>query len=119
LGRVQELAAFPREPYQVFRSPDGKVLRDRAELARQFEAKAKLQGEVERRLDAVPKKELLLYVHGFNETFASAAYTAAELCHFLGREQVCAFFTWPASTTGNFRISYTPQPNPPSTPLSI
>jgi esterase/lipase superfamily enzyme len=107
LGRVQELAAFPREPYQVFRSPDGKVLRDRAELARQFEAKAKLQGEVERRLDAVPKKELLLYVHGFNETFASAAYTAAELCHFLGREQVCAFFTWPASTTGNFLISYT------------
>lgn len=107
LGRVQELGAFPREPYQVFRSPDGKVLRDRAELARHFEAKAKLQGEVERRLDAVPKKELLLYVHGFNETFASAAYTAAELCHFLGREQVCAFFTWPASTTGNFLISYT------------
>jgi esterase/lipase superfamily enzyme len=105
LGRVQELGAFPREPYQVFRSPHGKVLRDRAEFARHFEAKAKLQGEVERRLDAAPKKELLLYVHGFNETFASAAYTAAELCHFLGREQVCAFFTWPASTTGNFLIS--------------
>ena len=46
-------------------------------------------------------------MHGFNETFATAAYTAAELCHFLGREQVCAFFTWPASTTGNFLISYT------------
>ncbi len=49
----------------------------------------------------------MLYVHGFNETFASAAYTAAELCHFLGREQVCAFFTWPASSTGNFLTSYT------------
>jgi esterase/lipase superfamily enzyme len=46
-------------------------------------------------------------VHGFNETFETAAFTAAELCHFLGREPVCAFFTWPASSSGNFLISYT------------
>jgi esterase/lipase superfamily enzyme len=91
----------------VSRSADGKVLLDRDELARHFDAKAALQGEVERRLAQAPKKEVMLYVHGFNETFATAAFTAAELCHFLGREQVCAFFTWPASTTGNFLISYT------------
>ena len=107
LGPVRELGAFPREPYQISRGADGKILRDRAELARHFEAKAGLQGEVRRRLAQAPKKEVLLYVHGFNETFASAAYTAAELCHFLGREQVCAFFTWPASSTGNFLTSYT------------
>lgn len=40
-------------------------------------------------------------MHGFNETFATAAYTAAELCHFLGRRDVCSFFTWPASSRGN------------------
>ena len=107
LGPVRELGTFPREPYQISRGEDGKILRDPAELARHFEAKAELQGEVQRRLAQAPKKEVLLYVHGFNETFATAAYTAAELCHFLGREQVCAFFTWPASTTGNFLISYT------------
>ncbi len=107
LGPVRELGAFPREPYQISRGADGKILRDRAELARHFEAKAGLQGEVQRRLAQAPKKEVLLYVHGFNETFATAAYTAAELCHFLGREQVCAFFTWPASSTGNFLTSYT------------
>ena len=107
LGQVRELGAFPQEPYQLRRTEDGKLLRDRAELARHAEAKGRLQGEVQRRLAAAPKKEVLLYVHGFNETFATAAFTAAELCHFLGREQVCAFFTWPASTTGNFLISYT------------
>ena len=107
LGPVRELGAYPDEPYPVSKGADGKVLRDRAELARHFEAKAALQGEVERRLAQAPKKELMLYVHGFNESFATAAFTAAELCHFLGREQVCAFFTWPASTTGNFLISYT------------
>jgi esterase/lipase superfamily enzyme len=62
--------------------------------------------EVQRRLAKAPKKEVLLYVHGFNETFASAAYTTADLCHFLGREPVCAFFTWPASSSGNFLTSY-------------
>lgn len=107
LGPVQELAAFPREPYQLVKGASGKVLRNRAELTHHFDAKAGLQGEVQRRLAHSPKKEIMLYVHGFNETFATAAYTAAELCHFLGREQVCAFFTWPASATGNFLTSYT------------
>jgi esterase/lipase superfamily enzyme len=107
LGEVREIGAFPDEPYQIAAGPGGKVLRDREELVRHSDAKAGLQGEVQRRLAAAPKREVLLYVHGFNETFATAAYTAAELCHFLGREHVCAFFTWPASSTGNFLISYT------------
>jgi esterase/lipase superfamily enzyme len=107
LGEVRELGAFPQEPYRMHPTANGRLLRDRAELMRHAEAKARLQREVERRLAAAPKKEILLYVHGFNETFASAAYTTAELCHFLGREDVCAFFTWPASSTGSFPISYT------------
>ncbi len=107
LGQVRELGAFPQEPYRLRPTEDGKLLRDRDQLARHAEAKGRLQGEVQRRLAAAPSKEVLLYVHGFNETFESAAFTAAELCHFLGREQVCAFFTWPASTTGNFLTSYT------------
>jgi len=107
LGQVREFGAFPEEPYRLHRAEDGKLLRDRTELALHTEAKDKLQGEIQRRLAAAPKKEVLLYVHGFNETFATAAYTTAELCHFLGREQVCAFFTWPTSTTGNFLVSYT------------
>ncbi len=49
--------------------------------------------ELSARLDGAPSREVLLFVHGFNETFESAAYTSAELCHFLGREDVCAFFT--------------------------
>jgi esterase/lipase superfamily enzyme len=107
LGPVRELGVFPEEPYQVSLGKDGFILRDRAELDRHEAAKAKLQAEIQRRLATAPKKEVMLYVHGFNETFATAAYTAAELCHFLGREQVCGFFTWPASSTGNFLISYT------------
>lgn len=107
LGKVQELAAFPDEPYKVVRDERGLLMRDRTELAQHVAARDALQAEVKRRLEHSPTQEVMLYVHGFNETFASAAFTTAELCHFLGREPVCAFFTWPASTTGNFLISYT------------
>jgi esterase/lipase superfamily enzyme len=107
LGSVQTLGAFPEEPYQLKRDADGRLLRDREELRRHAEAKGELQEIIERRLEKTTGKDFLLYVHGFNETFATAAFTTAELCHFLGREQVCSFFTWPASTTGNFLISYT------------
>ncbi len=107
LGRVRQLGVFPEEPYRVVRTASGVLVRDRAELRRYDEAKHELMADVERRLAMAPKKEVLLYVHGFNETFESAAFTTAELCHFLGREDVCAFFTWPASSSGNFLTSYT------------
>lgn len=107
LGAAQEFGIFPEEPYQIDRGVNGMLLRDRAELTRHAAAKAALQGEIQRRLATASKKEILLYVHGFNETFATAALTTADLCHFMGREPVCAFFTWPASSTGNFLLSYT------------
>jgi esterase/lipase superfamily enzyme len=107
LGAVEELGAFPREPYRIVSAGENAMRRDPIEMREFDETKAAFQDEIQRRLAMVPKKEVMLYVHGFNETFATAAFTAAELCHFFGREQVCSFFTWPASSTGNFLISYT------------
>lgn len=107
LGRVQRLGAFPEEPYAIRVGPQGYRYRDDATLAQHLAARRQLQAEVQARLARSPRKEVMLYVHGFNETFATSAFTTAELCHFLGRESVCAFFTWPASSTGNFLISYT------------
>jgi esterase/lipase superfamily enzyme len=106
LGEVREIGRFPEEPYAVDLRPDG-IYRDAADMRQHREAARLLREELARRLAHSPRKEVILYVHGFNETFATAAFTAAELCHFLGRESVCTFFTWPASSTGNFLISYT------------
>jgi esterase/lipase superfamily enzyme len=107
LGRTREMGRFPDEPYGVVRDAEGNVYRDTRVLREHDLAKQQFQQEVSRRIAASPRKEVMLYVHGFNETFETAAFTAAELCHFLGREPLCAFFTWPASSTGNFLISYT------------
>lgn len=106
LGAVTKIGSFPKEPYGIF-NDQGKVFRDEAVLKEHRLAKQQLREEVSQRIAASPRKEVILYVHGFNETFASAAFTAAELCHFLGRESVCAFFTWPAASKGNFLTAYT------------
>jgi len=106
LGRVEELGRFPDEPYGVELRADGALYRDKVDVDEHKRAAQRLSEELRRRLERSPNKEVTLYVHGFNETFATAAFTAAEMCHFLGREPVCAFFTWPASRTGNFLTSY-------------
>jgi esterase/lipase superfamily enzyme len=53
-----------------------------------------------------PRKEVVLYVHGFDNTFSDAAMTMGELCHFLGREFVCGIFSWPAASHGGILKSY-------------
>ncbi len=106
LGAVREMGRFPEEPYPFKWRPSG-LIRDPLVVREHRETRRQLHEELEGRLARSPKKEVVLYVHGFNETFESAAFTAAELCHFLGREHVCAFFTWPASASGNFLTSYT------------
>jgi esterase/lipase superfamily enzyme len=106
LGVVEELGRYPAGPYPVEATQDG-VRRDPAVLEAHRRSNAALQAEVQRRLRSATSGEVFLYVHGFNETFASAAYTAAELCHFFGRAHVCSFFTWPASSTGNPLTAYT------------
>ena len=106
LGAVEELGRYPTEPYAMKATPAGVTRSD--EVMQQHEAATTaFRTELRRQLERSPSKKVVLYVHGFNETFATAAYTTAELCHFLGRENVCAFFTWPASSSGFFLTSYT------------
>lgn len=49
-------------------------------------AAAGLQAEVARSIAAAPRKEVLLFVHGYANTFQDAAFSMADLCHLLRRE---------------------------------
>jgi esterase/lipase superfamily enzyme len=95
LGPTTELGRFPRIPYEIARASDG-ISRAPAVVAAHETARSRLQAEVERRLAIAPRKEVVLFVHGFGNTFEDAALTMGEVCHFLGREFVCAIFSWPA-----------------------
>lgn len=106
LGSVRELGRYPEEPYGISQTQDG-LIRDPVVMEQHERAEARLRAEVQRQLQHAPSGQVMLFVHGFNETFASGAYTAADLCHFFGRRHVCAFFTWPAETGGNPLFAYT------------
>ncbi|MFD2159560.1 alpha/beta hydrolase [Rubritalea tangerina] len=62
------------------------------------EAIADTKRLIQQRLKLSPKKELLIYVHGFATDFEKSLCTTAGLWHFMGREMVPITYTWPAGS---------------------
>jgi esterase/lipase superfamily enzyme len=62
----------------------------------QVEAEQRFRDELAARLARTPRKEVFIYVHGFNNTLEDAVTSMAEFWHFLGREGVPIAYTWPA-----------------------
>lgn len=50
-----------------------------------------------------PTKEVFIFVHGFNNDFPYAAFTTAQLWHFMGRSGVPVLYSWPAGSRGLLR----------------
>ncbi len=105
LGPVKELGRFPHIPYDV-KDTDAGITRDPAVVDAHEKAAAGLRAEVVRRLAVSPRKEVVLFVHGYANTFRDSALTMGELCHFLGREFVCAIFSWPAGGSRGVFFGY-------------
>ncbi len=105
LGPTKELGRYPRIPYAVAVTPAG-LTRAAAAVDAHEAATRELQAEIARRLALSPRKEMVLFVHGVNNTFTEAALTMGEMCHFLGREFVCGIFTWPAGGKRGILFGY-------------
>ena len=105
LGATSELGHFPPIPYPLTPTPDG-MRRAPAVVEAHMQAKQRLQTEVARRLAFAPRKEIVLFVHGYHVSFENAALTMGEMCHFLGREFVCGIFTWPAGSDRGINFGY-------------
>jgi len=105
LGAATELGRFPPLPYDVDVTPEG-LSRTPATIDAHEQAATGLQAEVARRLALSPRKEVVLFVHGYANAFADAAFRMANLCHFLGREFVCGIFSWPAGGSRGLLAGY-------------
>jgi esterase/lipase superfamily enzyme len=105
LGPTTEIGRFPATPFEVALAPDG-MTRVPAVLAAYDQAQHQLQAEIARRLALAPRKEVVLFVHGYHTSFEHAALTMGELCHFLGRDFVCGIFTWPAGGRRGILFGY-------------
>jgi esterase/lipase superfamily enzyme len=105
LGAAQELGRFPQIIYPLVPVPGG-ITRDPAMLEVHERASAAFKALLARAVAESPRKEVVLFVHGYNDTFSDAAFTASEICHFLGREFVCVMFSWPAGGKRGVLMGY-------------
>jgi esterase/lipase superfamily enzyme len=94
-----EMGRFPETPAPLVET-DGVVSVAPEHRSRHDEAVAALHEELRRRLSKTSRKEALVFIHGFNNTFAEGAFRAAELWHFMGREGVPVLYSWPAGHPG-------------------
>jgi esterase/lipase superfamily enzyme len=105
LGATTEVGRFPAVPYELVGPREG-MRRAPAVVEAHEQAKKQLQAEVASRLARAPRREMVLFVHGYHSSFERAALTMGEICHFLGREFVCGIFSWPAGGRDGITLGY-------------
>jgi len=98
---VQEHARFPETPYP-FSVVDGTIVEDDETRAAHNETAAKFRRDLVARLENFQEKEVIVFVHGVDNTFQSSALVLAELWHFFGRRGVPVLYSWPAASGGLF-----------------
>lgn len=106
LGDIVELGRYPETPYPLVVNEEGLIKEDPASLILFNTTNSNFQAELNKRLVIAPKKEVFIYIHGYNNPFSVAAYTLAELWHFSGRETVPILYTWPAGRGGASGYGY-------------
>jgi len=89
---TREFARFGKTPPTLFISDAQLAARQTQEAG---EAEKLFKEELAARLAKTPRKDVFIYVHGFNNTFEEAVVTTSELWHFLGRQGVPVCYTWP------------------------
>jgi esterase/lipase superfamily enzyme len=90
LGRLDETPA----PMIMI---NGVLSEDPATKAQAVQMRDIFCNEVSRRLALTPsKKEVAVFIHGFNNSIDDAAFTIGEMWHFGGRKGIPIAYTWPA-----------------------
>uniref|UniRef100_UPI003F9C1D91 alpha/beta hydrolase n=1 Tax=Roseiarcus sp. TaxID=1969460 RepID=UPI003F9C1D91 len=72
LSTIKEIGRFPEGPYPAKITSAG-YRRAPDVVAAHEEAVASLQGEIRRRLAKTERKEVVVFIHGYNNTFSDAA----------------------------------------------
>ncbi len=96
---VTETGRFPATPLP-FTVRDGHPIDLPGPRADYKESIRAFKSELSRRLSSAAERELIIFVHGFNNDFDAAALSTAELWHYTGRQSVPLIYTWPAGHGG-------------------
>jgi esterase/lipase superfamily enzyme len=85
IGEVQWPSALPGDPLREFVTLHADPL-TREEAMRRFD----------KRIAKAPKRQVLVFVHGYNTLFAEAVYRLAQIVHDSDATVVPVLFTWPS-----------------------
>jgi esterase/lipase superfamily enzyme len=99
MGEISEKSRLPPTPHPAS-YVDGKIVFKPEREAEAREVEAMMHAGIKKQLAEAPRKEVIIYIHGYNNDFTDAAYQLAELWHFLGRKHVPILYTWPAGHEG-------------------
>jgi len=99
MGDINETSRLPPTPHPAS-FVDGKIQITPERLAEAHEIEAIMNAGVSQMLAEAPRKEVIIYIHGYNNDFTDAAYQLAELWHFLGRKHLPVLYSWPAGHEG-------------------
>lgn len=105
VGAAAEGGRFPAIPYGVVATASG-FRRNPKAVAAHEAAAASLQAEVSRRLATAGRKEVVVFIHGYNNSFDDAARATGEICRSLENRFVCVVLTWPAGGSGGLFFGY-------------
>lgn len=105
LGEVAELVRTPNTPLP-YTYIDGKITEEPTMVALLEEARVLATKVLQQRLAETSRKDLFIYIHGYHNSFADAAFDMAELWHFIGRSGVPIIYSWPAGFPGLFGYAY-------------
>lgn len=99
---VHERGRWPETPYPL-RVEEGRVMLDPSIVKARERSILAFQDLLREHLRASPRKEVLLFIHGYNNDFEDPALVLGQIAHFLGREFVPLLYSWPAGASGLLR----------------
>jgi len=99
MEKTNELGRFPVSPYKLKRL-DGRIQMDTETLEDKIFHETQLTENINERLAKSNSKDVVLFVHGFNNTFNDSVFTLAGIWHFLKRQAVPIVYSWPAAAGG-------------------
>lgn len=106
IGQPTEIGRFPETPYSLEKTKKG-VRRSSSELIEHQKSARDMRNELQRRIASTKKKEAIIFIHGYNNSFDDAVKSTAQLCNDLGPDDfTCVALTWPAGGSKGLLFGY-------------
>lgn len=97
----REILRFDLTPIP-FRVANGRAVRIPAAVQSYNKKRSEFQALVREEMRRSGRNEVVIFVHGFNNTFEDAVFSLADIWHFSGRRGVPIAYSWPADAGGLF-----------------